>query len=177
MGVFWSTVAPPPLLPSFATTTQPDSPRDAAPEQPQQRRIAAHQEPTPPLPPPATNAGSRERSDGAEPPPEESDHEEGRVRPHPDSPQRTEQLAHRTQFERIDQALASGQLDTAQRLLDEQERSVANHPSWDDWVLGYRAILNCRLEPGADATRAAVAFEADHPASRMRRRVRRACQR
>ncbi len=185
-GVVWSTVVPPPpFLPSSATTNQPDPPRGAAAEHPSQRRIAARQEPTASLPPPAAVGSSREESDRAEPPQEESDQEEsdqeesdqeeGQIRPHPDSPQRTEQLAHRTQFERIDQALASGQLDTAQLLLEEQERSVADHPSWDDWVLGYRVILNCRREPGADATRAAVAFEADHPASRMRRRVRRAC--
>jgi hypothetical protein len=99
---------------------------------------------------------------------------DGKVRPHPDSPERDALLEGRAWMERAKAAARSGDVAQLRQILSEKPASVS--PSdFADWIFAYEIICAC-LEDGDAASRErARRFIEEERGSTMRRDVRRYC--
>lgn len=98
----------------------------------------------------------------------------GKVRPHPDSPERNALLQQRSVMERAKAAASSGDIEALRQILDEP-RMESVGGAFDDWFEAYRVILGCLEANGSQSQDRARRFVDEEGGSTMRRDVRRYC--
>lgn len=99
---------------------------------------------------------------------------DGKVRPHPDSPERDALLYSRAKMERAKEAARLGDVATLRHILRESPAPTSNEP-FADWVRAYEVILTCLTDNDATSRDRARRFVEEERGSTMRRDVRRYC--